>query len=186
VGWRICHVETLLGQIGRVGSAFGSMQWNVVSFDRDWLITSDQPVVVVPQGDGSVSPASSVPAFGLLNAMEAFFALGPRQLLLMTWADEEDGAQLLSGTRRQACSINCAIRAQALTEWFSCPGTTPPFLAPPVLEPSSYPISTELLPGYTVSVATRSERRSAANDLMMRMIEENAPRDRMKWVTLAR
>lgn len=118
--------------------------------------------------------------------MEAFFALGPRQLLLMTWADEEDGAQLLSGTRRQACSVNCAIRAPALTEWFSCPGTTPPFLAPPVLEPSSYPISTELLPGYTVSVATRSERRSAANDLMMRMIEENAPRDRMKWVTLAR
>lgn len=180
------HVETLLGQIGRVGSAFGNMQWNLVRFDQDWLITSDQPVVVVPQGDGSVSPASSVPAFGLLNAMEAFFALDPRQLLLMTWVDKEDGVQLLSGTRRQACSVNCAIRAQALTEWFSCPGTMPPFLAPPVLEPSSYPISTELLPGYILSVAARSERRAAANELMMRMIEENAPRDRMKWVTLAR
>jgi hypothetical protein len=178
------HVETLLGQIGRVGSGFGNMQWNLVRFDQDRLITSDQPVVVVPQGDASVSPASSVPAFGLLNAMEGFFALDPRQLLLMTWADEEDGAQPLSGTYRQACSVNCAVRAQALTEWFSCPGTRPPFLAPPVLEPSSYAISTELVPGYTVAVAAESSRRKAASELMMRMIEENAPRDRMKWVTL--
>jgi hypothetical protein len=180
------HVETLLGQIGRVGSGFGNMQWNLVRFDQGRLITSDQPVVAVPQGDGSVSPASSVPAFGLLNAMEVFFVLDPRQLLLMTWADEDDRVQPLSGTYRQACSVNCATRAQALTEWFSYPDATPPFLAPPVLEPSSYAISTELLPGYTVGVAAESSRRRAASELMMRMIEENAPRDRMKWVTLSK
>lgn len=177
------HVNTMLGQIGRIGSGFGNMQWNLVRFPRDWLITSDQPVVAVPAADGVVSPASALPAFGLLNAMEVFFALDPRQLLLMSWANQPDAEQPLSGTYRQACSINCATRAQALTEWVSRPGTRPPFLAPPILEPTVYAISTELLPGYSAKVAAQSERRTAANRLMMRMIEENAPRDRMRWVT---
>jgi Protein of unknown function (DUF4238) len=180
------HVATLLGQVGRVGSAFGSMQWNLVRFDQNSLITSDQPVVALPQRGTFVSPASSVPASGLLNAMEVIFPLDPRQLLLMTWAEQPDAAQPLSGTYRQACSVNCAVRAQALTEWVSRPETTPPFLAPPILEPSVYAISTELLPGYSGKVAAGSKRRAAANQLAMRMIEENAPRDRMRWVTVAR
>jgi hypothetical protein len=178
------HVRTLLGQIGRIGSMFSNMQWNLVQFDRDGLITSDQPVVMLPLGEAVVSPASSVPAYGFSNIMEAFFTIDPRQLLLMTWADMPDGMQPLSGSYRQVCSVNCAIRAQALTEWVSHPGTTPPFHAPPILEPSIYAISTELLSGYTLQVATKSRRRAAANQLMSKVIEENAPRDRMAWVTL--
>jgi len=177
------HVRTLLGQISRVASMFGNMQWNLVQFDHDWLITSDQPVVMLPLRQAAVSPASSVPAGGFSNTMEAFFTLDPRQLLLMTWVEAPDSAQPLSGTYRQACSVNCALRAQSLTEWVSHPGVTPPFHAPPVLEPSIYAISTELLPGYTLQAAIRSRRRAAANRLMAKVIEENAPRDRMSWVT---
>jgi hypothetical protein len=177
------HVRTLLGQIGRIGSMFSNMQWNLVRFDHDWLVTSDQPVVMLPLGGGTMSPASSVPRGGLSNVMEAFFTIDPRQLLLLTWAEAPDAAQSLSGTRRQACSVNCAVRVQALTEWVSRPDTTPPFHTPPILEPSIYAISTELLPGYTTPVATNSRRRAAANQLMTKVIEENAPRDRMRWVT---
>ncbi len=177
------HVRTLLGQIGRIGSMFSSMQWNLVQFDHDWLITSDQPVVMLPLQGGVVSPASSVPASGFRDLMEVFFTLDPRRLLLMTWAEAPDATQPLTGSYRQACSVNCAVRVQALTEWVSRPGSTPPFRAPPILEPSIYPISTELLPGYTVQVAANSRRRAAANQLMMKLIEENAPRDRMTWVT---
>ena len=178
------HVRTLLGQIGRIGSMFSNMQWNLVHFDHDWLITSDQPVVMLPLGEGTVSPASSVPAYGFSNIIEAVFTLDPRQLLLMTWAEAPDRAQPLSGIYRQACSVNCAVRAQALTEWVSRPGATPPFHAPPVLEPSIYAISTELLPGYSAQVAINSRRRAAANQLMSKVIEENAPRDQMTWVTV--
>jgi hypothetical protein len=162
---------------------FSNMQWNLIQFDQDRLITSDQPVVMLPLQGGVVSPASSVPASGFRDLMEVFFTIDPRQMLLMTWAEAPDSAQPLSGSYRQACSVNCAVRVQALTEWVSRPGSTPPFHAPPILEPSIYPISTELLPGYTVRVATNSRRRAAANQLMTKVIEENAPRDRMTWVT---
>jgi hypothetical protein len=177
------HVRALLGQIGRIGSMFSNMQWNLVQFDRDSLITSDQPVVMLPLRGGVVSPASSVPAHGFRDLMEVFFTLDPRQLLLLTWAEAPDAVQPLAGSYRQACSVNCAVRAQSLTEWVSRPGSTPPFHAPPILEPMIYPISTELLSGYTVQVAANSRRRAAANQLMMKVIEENAPRDRMTWVT---
>lgn len=177
------HVRNLLGQIGRIGSMFGNMQWNLVQFEWDWLITSDQPVVMLPLQGAVMSPASSVPASGFRDLMEVFFTLDPRQLLLMTWAEAPDSAQPLIGNHRQACSVNCAVRAQALTEWVSRPGMTPPFHAPPILQPTIYPISTELLPGYSVQVAANSHRRAAANQLMTKLIEENAPRDRMTWVT---
>lgn len=177
------HVNLLLGQIGRIGSMFSNMQWNLVQFDHDWLITSDQPVVMLPLRGGVVSPASSVPASGFRDLMEAFFTLDPRRLLLLTWAEVPDTVQPRSGSYRQACSVNCAVRVQSLNEWVSRPGSTPPFHAPPILEPSIYPIATELLPGYDVQAAANSRRRAAANQLMEKMIAEEAPRDRMRWVT---
>ncbi len=179
------HVRTLLGQIGRIGSMFGNMQWTLVQFDQDRLITSDQPVVMLPLSPAPVSPASSVPVSGLSNMIEAHFTLDPRQVLLMTWADGPDTIDPLTGTYSQACSINCAVRAQSLEEWFSRPRTIPPFLSPPILEPSIYAISTELLPGYTVQVAAESQRHAEADRLMSRIIEEDAPRNQMTWVSVA-
>lgn len=179
------HVLTLLGQIGRIGGMFSSMQWTLVQFDQDCLITSDQPVLMLPLIPAPISPASSVPASGISNIIEARFTLDPRQALLMTWADIPDTQHPLDGTHKQACSINCAVRAQALEEWVCRPQTTPPFLSPPILEQSIYAISTELLSGYTVQVAAQSRRHAAADRLMSRIIEENAPRDQIKWVTVA-
>lgn len=164
---------------------FSSMQWTLVRFDQDRLITSDQPVVMLPLSPATVSPASSVPVAGLSNMIEARFTLDPRQVLLMTWADAPDTAEPLNGTYSQACSVNCAVRAQSLEEWFCRPQTTPPFHSLPLLAPRIYAISTELLPGYDVQVAAQSRRHAEADRLMSRIIEENAPRDQMRWVTVA-
>jgi hypothetical protein len=179
------HIRTLLGQISRIGSMFGSLQWALVQFEQDHLITSDQPVVTLPLDLAIVSPALSIPDFGFMNTIEARFTLDPRKALLMTWADAPDIPEVLHGSYAQACSINCACRAQALEHWFCRPQTTPPFLAPPLLAPSTYAIATELIPDYTIESAGQSQRRSATTRLMSELIEENAPRDRLKWVTIS-
>ena len=41
------HADGLLRQIPRVGSMLGSMHWSIVEFPEDWLITCDQPVVML-------------------------------------------------------------------------------------------------------------------------------------------
>ena len=43
------HVNSLLRQIPRLASLLCSMRWSVVEFDEDWLVTCDQPLVLVPR-----------------------------------------------------------------------------------------------------------------------------------------
>jgi hypothetical protein len=178
------HIEALLGQVGRIGSVFGSMHWSLVQFDQDLLITSDQPVIMLPLTPTAITPASVIPPNGTVATVEVCFTLDPRQALLLTWADLPDTAQPLAGTYRQACSINCALRAQAWNEWVSRPQTSPPFLSPPLLQPQIYPISTELILGYTVEIAGQSRRRAETERLARGVAESDAPRDRMRWVRI--
>lgn len=178
------HVQALLGQVGRMGSVFGSMHWALVQFDQDFLITSDQPVILLPMAPAAITPASVIPPNGIVATVEVCFTLDPRQALLLTWADVPDTERSFEGTYRQACSINCALRAQALNEWFSRPQTSPLFYSPPLLQPQVYPVSTELIPGYTLEVAARSRRRAETERLAHEVMEEDAPRDRMRWVRI--
>ena len=179
------HANMLLGQITRIANMLSSMHWSIVRFERDMLITGDQPVLILPTGPGNLSPASSVPAFGLANSMEVTFTLDPQHLLLLTWKDARDSVTMLEGTEAQAASVNCALRAVSLEEWLYKPGARPPFLTPPLLEPNVYAISTELLPGYDAAVARQSERHRAAEALLTGITEENMPRDRMRWVRVS-
>jgi hypothetical protein len=173
------QASALLGQITRIGSILGSMQWSLLRFERAMLITSDQPVCLLPLASIPPSPASAVPEHGFLDTIEVWFPVDPRHLLLMTWRDAADAGTVLDGTYQQACSVNCWLRAQALEEWVSTPGSAPPFLMPPVLTPQVYPLSSEMFPGYTAS----TQRRATADKMMTAMIEEDAPRDMMRWVT---
>jgi hypothetical protein len=126
------HADGLLRQIPRVGSALGSMHWSLVDFTADWLITCDQPVVMLVPQPHPVSPASAI-AYPL-KAVEVRFTLDPRRVLLLTWLDGAD-EPWLTGRREHACSVNCALKAQAMQEWFSKPGSTPPFIAGASLKP---------------------------------------------------
>jgi hypothetical protein len=176
------HVNTLMRQITRIGSMFSCMQWSLVEFAEDYLITGDQPVVLLPIEPTIVSPATSLPTGGLMNIVEARFPLDPRRTLLMTWQDSPDIERPLSGNREQACSVNAAVRAQMLEEWLHRPGMTPPFYPGLLLRPNIYAISTELLGGYGVAAAMRSRRRHDADALMRRMTEEQPPANEMRWI----
>lgn len=176
------HADALLGQISRIAGLLCSMQWSLVRFDADLLIAGDQPVVVLPIQPTALTPASAMPDSGLANTLEIRFPLDPRTLLLMCWADPNDPDAPLQGTFSQACNANCSQRAQALREWFYLSGTTPPFLVPPVMQPSVHPISTELQSGYSLEAAVRSGRRQAADALMAQIVGAQESRDRVRWV----
>ncbi len=175
------HADSLLRQIPRVGSALGSMHWTLVEFPVDWLITSDEPVVMLGAPPHAVSPASAIGPYPF-NAVEARFTLDPRRVLLLTWLDDAD-EPWLTGQREHACSVNGALKAQALEEWFSKPGTTPPFIAGPTLAPEILLVSTGLLRGYTVQHADGSVRRQQADSIVKKMVGEQPPPKEMIFVT---
>ena len=83
------HAAGLLRQIPRMGSVLCSMHWLLVEFPNDWLITGDQPVVMLGPPPHHVSPASAIGPFAN-NAVEVRFALDPRHALLLTWLDGAD------------------------------------------------------------------------------------------------
>jgi Protein of unknown function (DUF4238) len=178
------HADTLLRHIPRLGSFLCSMHWTLVEFDQDWLISGDQPLVLLLPVPQPITPASALLPAGFSYTLEGRFTLDPRRALLLSWS-EEPSERWLTGTHAQACSINCALRAQALGEWFCRPGTRPPFLSPLLLTERVYPISAELLGGYTVEDARSSRRREAAERIVHEMIDEQAPPNRMRWVRVA-
>jgi hypothetical protein len=177
---QLFHARDLLRQIPRIASALCSMHWTVVEFENDWLISCDQPVVLLARGQRDISPASAIQPYGLMNTFEGRFTLDPHHALLLTWHHEPDGAWL-RGARAHACSINCALKAQTLQEWFCRPGTAPPLLSPPILEERVFPIAPDLLPGYTMESASASGRRHAAEALISKIIEGEPLANEVRW-----
>jgi hypothetical protein len=175
------HADTLWRHVMRFASFLCSMHWTLIELEEDWLITGDQPVVLLPPVPQPITPASALLPAGLSYTLEGRFTLDPRRALLMTWSEDPE-ERSVSGSHAQACSINCALKAQALHEWFSLPGTRPPFLSPPLLQARVYPISLELLPGYTIPQAGASGRRAHAERVVREMIEGTPQKNEIRWV----
>lgn len=167
------HANTLTRQARYIGSYLASMHWSMVEFDEP-LITSDQPVVLLPPVQAPVTPATALMPAGLAATFEGRFTLDPHHALVMSW-DEDPTEPTVQGTYRQACNINATLKAQSMSEWYSRPGTTPPFLMPPYLEERIYAISQELRPGYSVERARASGRRQHAEGIINRMVEGKHP-----------
>jgi hypothetical protein len=167
------HANTLTRQAHYIGSYLASMHWSMVEFDEP-LITGDQPVVLLPPVQAPVTPATAQMPGGLAATFEGRFTLDPHHALVMSW-DENPIEPMLQGTYRQACSINAALKAQSMSEWYSQPGTTPPFLMLPYLEERIYAISQELRPGYSVERARASGRRQHAEGIINEMVEGKHP-----------
>jgi len=178
------HVKTLVRQLSRIASFLCSMHWSVIEFPEDWLISSDQPVVLLPHVSSPITPASAITPQGLAATLEGRFTLDPRHALLLSWHETEEA--MLAGTYAQACSINCALKAQTLQEWFCRPDSHPAFYSPPLLTERVYAISMELLPGYTVKSAASSQRRQTAERIITEMIDSQTPPSQMRWVRAAR
>jgi hypothetical protein len=180
------HAQTLLRQINRVASPLLSMHWSIVEFPEDWLIGCDQPVVLIPwMRPDKITPASAIPPFGVMRTFEGRFTLDPRHALLMTWV--ESGEELwLAGDRVHASHINASLKAQAVDEWFHRPKAVPPFISAPLLEERVDPISPALFHGYTLQHAASSPRRRAAERSVIKMVEEPAPDEDVRWVQYPR
>ena len=162
-----------------------SMQWVLVSFGEELLITGDQPVIALPtMPPGRQSNAEAVPSRGFLDTIEVRFPADPRHALLMTWRGEEDTSA--GGSFAQACNMNASISRQADKEWFFKPGTVAHRLNPATLQPDVVPISTELFPEYTSAAALRSRRRLETERVAAQIIQEDPPPDRMPFVNTRR
>ncbi len=180
------HANTLLGQITRIASLLSSMHWAIVRFDKDLLITADQPVIVLPWNYAHHTPSPAVvPVNGYVNTVEIRFPLNPQTLLLMSWQEDDDAPAPVQGTFHQACNVNTSLSRQADKEWCFRPDTIPQLVAPPLLRSPIIPISFELLPNYNFAAARGSQRRRKADELMSEIVEESAPRNIVRWVTLS-
>jgi hypothetical protein len=60
-----------------------------------------------------------------MELLEARVALTPWLALLMTWLDDADTSGTRAGARHHAINHNSFVVAQAETQWFHRPNTTP-------------------------------------------------------------
>ncbi len=180
------HAQTLLRQVNRVASPLLGMHWSIIEFPEDLLIGCDQPVVLIPCArPDRITPASAIPPFGVMGTFEGRFTLDPRHALLMTWVESGE-EPWLTGDRIGASHINASLKAQAVDEWFRRPETVPPFISAPLLEERVDPISPALFHGYTPQRAVASPRRHAAERSVIKMVEEQAPDEDVRWVRYPR
>lgn len=159
--------QTLMSMLrlgAKVGCAVGSMCWTLVEFPRPVLATSDHPIVVWPMDDGGRQPQATVPAkVGVRNFLEVRLPVSPTQALLMTWRDRPDDPSPMPGKPHHARNLNAFTVAEAEEQWFFLPGGDRPRVGSGLL----LPLSAELVPGYSTSVALSSQLR----DKVMRDLE---------------
>lgn len=169
------RVVAMFRQVPKIGSLLASMQWILVSFGSDRLLTSDQPVVVVER-DRS---ADGMLHGGIANAAEFRFPLSPRHALLLAWADKDDAR--LHGSPQHARIINHSVKDQADVHWF-CPPTASPSHGFGDLTPLTF----GLIDGYDWSALERSRRRQRILGEVSRWIETQEPVREISVVTAPR
>jgi Protein of unknown function (DUF4238) len=168
------QVDALLKQVPRLASLLMSMHWTLVKFDEPLIASGDQPVVCVPRiPSGQRLPITAMPRTGFMETVEIRFPVDPQRLLLMTWSPQPDLPEPVPGQFRHAADVNRSTREQADAHWFYKPERRPPLLAPPTLDMGCEPISYELVPGYSFTVARDSRRRSEADAIMKQLIADN-------------
>jgi hypothetical protein len=148
------RLAQMLKNARSVAVAFGSMHWTLVSFAKPRLVTSDQPVVVWPLSRGRARPCPNDLNAGVTDTLDIFVPVAPGLLLLMTWLDGRDRPVVIAGTGRHIATVNAFVVANADVQWFHELGVAPWLATGP-----RDPLSTDLLAGYDVDIASGSTRR---------------------------
>lgn len=160
-------LELMDEQISRIATMVGAMNWGLMSFKEEALITSDHPVCVIPIDAyrGRVLPQAA-PRDGLMRTLEIRVPVNSRQALVLTWLPGAD-RRFDRAWAGHATNINFGIRAQADVHWFSTPGRN--FSIPD----RGYPtFTTAFDPTFTPQRLYRSTRRIEAQRLINRMVED--------------
>jgi hypothetical protein len=178
------RAAAMLKDVPRIASILMSMCWTLVQFDEPLIGSCDQPVVWYPllRPQRQV-PIRAIPRSGFMDTVEVRFPIDPWRLLLLSWAPQPDMDDPVVGEFRHAADVNRSTDAQADRDWFYRPGSVPPFLAAPRLDWACEPLSYDLVPGYTLDVATTSRRRADAGRLLAGLIESGATNE-MRFVVV--
>lgn len=169
----------MLSQLPNPSSIFGSMRWFLVRFAGPVLALSDEPIICWPMSGESLIETPARHKLGLLWTLEVAVAMSPTCALLMTWEDQSDQRAPIRGRRHHAATLNAIGIAQAEKQWFPRPGTRPRIGAG-----RRVPLSAELCPSYSASVAHASGRRQQVDKLVQPRIGETLGTD-ARFVTVA-
>jgi hypothetical protein len=124
-------ITTLMRHIPQISVLFGSMYWDLLEFERPWLLTSDQPLVQFPFIRHGDRVRIDTPLPGLVNSVEYRFAIDPYRALVLSWFDAPETGDSTNGTYAVAADLNRTVGARTDKEFFFRPGSAPPFVAPP-------------------------------------------------------
>jgi hypothetical protein len=166
--------------IGRlVATLIGSMHWTLVTIDKPWFATSDQPVIVWPLERGTARPSANDLDAGLEDMLEVFVPVSPDRLLVMTWIDEVDSSQVQRGSGRHAGTANAFVMRNAHAEWFHHPQAKVPVARGP-RRPLSYDLGLTNSP----AVLAASKRRQEALRIAQPIIGAPLSNDDIPIVTV--
>ena len=178
------RLETMMGQIAKMGSLLGSMHWSLLRFGKPRLLTSDHPVAPVPlvvPGDRRIP--SAVPQRGFMNTVEFLFPVTPCHALVLSWRNAPDGEEtMVDAPVHMAKSINGSVRAQAQRQWFHSPEMN----SAGATDGQWAPLSFELHTDYDLDAVLNSERRRRVNAAIEEMVEANQPTKSMQLITVTR
>jgi hypothetical protein len=177
------HRLGMMLSTGVTGAAvFASMHWTLVEFDRPWIATSDQPLVLWT-GAGARSPhADDMTEFGVLDSIEIRLPVSPTGVVLMTWSDLPDDDHVrVTGTRDHAANFNAFTVAAADRQWFHRPDVSPPIASGNLL-----PVSPALIPDYTAAAAAASGRRAKTSEIAKARIDSDFRDQEVEVVTVSR
>lgn len=149
-------------QLGaKVGTTFGFMTWALLKFSRPCLALADHPLSLWPlQPGGRLTARFELAKTGLLNLLEVRVPLAPDIALLMAWADRPDIDDPYRCASHHARNMNAFSLAEAERHWlYRPPGSAPRSGPGPWM-----PLSTELIPGYSVAAAVESPSRAAVSE----------------------
>jgi Protein of unknown function (DUF4238) len=150
-------------------AVFASMHWTLVEFDRPWIATSDQPLVLWTGARARSPHAEDITEFGVLNSIEIRLPVSPTGVVLMTWSDlPDDDHARVAGTRDHAANFNAFTIRAADRRWFHRPGVSPPIASGNLL-----PVSPELVPGYSAAAADASGRRAKTSAITKARVDSD-------------
>lgn len=152
----------------RLITAFGSMRWHLISFDKPLLAISDHPVVAWPLGAVYRPPSPTPAGLGVINFLEVRAPISPALALLMTWQDLPDATEVVEGSEAIAANINAFTIANADRQWMHMPGGSVP-----VAKGNLDPISPELIPGYGQAEIEASETRQRVFHLLQQKVGQD-------------
>lgn len=164
------HRLGMMLSTGVTGTAvFASMHWTLVEFERPWIVTSDQPLVLWT-GAGAKSPhAEDMTEMGVIDSIEIRLPVSPTAVVLMTWSDAPDDDHVrVAGTRDQAANFSAFTTKAADRQWFHRPDVSPPIASGNLL-----PVSPQLIPDYTPAGAANSRRRAKTSQIARARIDSD-------------